>query len=315
MEIDAWTRRNTKHILSPRMEIAEIKKRALLWGHLLVTLPAIAVISAVLVFHKYLFMLGWPYYLTMGFALAYQWYTAAMPLWRGTLTKRGVSESEVEQIADEGGLVLPGASSAGLLALHTTAAGLCATYLNVWLAGQMVHWILPLIGQPAPFHVMDFYLQHFELANVIPAFLLGCVIVRKFPGFSTWAWLVPTIVFLYKLVTFVEPNVSLLAPGDPWHRFSYYFVIERVAPTLKFTPTSFEWGGPDPVRVLEQINVVAPLYCGIAYTLGAFATKTKALHRAWQSFSREPEVEIIEPEEAGIVDTPNDSIEEPLQRK
>ena len=179
----------------------------------------------------------------------------------------------------------------------------------------MVHWILPLIGQPAPPHVMDFYLQHFEFANVVPAFLLGCVIVRKFPEFSTWAWLVPTAVIFYKLATFVEPNVSVLASGDPWHRFSYYFVIQRVAPTLKFTPTSFDVSGPDPVRVLEQIAVVAPLYCSIAYSLGAFATKTKALQRVWESFSREPDAEIIEPEEAGIVDTTNDSVEEPLQRK
>ena len=296
------------------MEIADVKQRALLWGHLLVTLPAVAVLGAVLFFRKYLFVPGWPYYITVGLALAYQWHTAAMGRWRTALRKRGFPESEVEDIAENGGLVLPGASSAGLLAIHTTAAGLCATYLNLWLAGLLVRWILPLIGQPAPPHVMDFYLQHFEFANVVPAFLLGCVIVRKFPELSTWAWLVPTAVIIYKLVTFAEPNVSVLVSGDPWHRFSYYFLIQRVAPTLKFTPTSFEWGGPDPVRVLEQITVVAAFYSSIAYSLGAFATKTKALKRIWESFSREPDVEIIEPEEAGVVVVP-ESAEEPLQRK
>ena len=297
------------------MEIADVKQRALLWGHLLVTLPAVAAIGVVLFFRKYLFVPGWPFYLTAGFALAYQWYTAAMARWRTELRKREFSESEVAEIAEKGGLVLPGASSVGLLALHTTAAGLCATYLNLWLAGLLVHWILPLVGQPAPPQVMDFYLQHFELANVVPAFLLGCVVVRKFPEFSTWAWLVPTAVIFYKLVTFVEPNVSVLASGDPWHRFSYYFVIQRVAPTLTFTPTSFDVSGPDPVRVLEQITVVAAFYCSIAYSLGAFATKTKALQQVWESFSREPDAEIIEPEEAGMVDTPTDSVEGPLQRK
>ncbi len=297
------------------MEIADAKQRALLWGHLLVTLPAVAVLGVVLFFRKYLFVPGWPYYLTTGLALAYQWYTAAMARWRTALRKRGFSESEVEEIAEKGGLVLPGTSSAGLLALHTTAAGLCATYLNLWLAGLVVPWILPLIGQPAQPHVMDFYLQHFEFANVVPAFLLGCVIVRKFPEFSTWAWLVPTVMIFYKLVTFMEPNVSVLASADPWHRFSYYFVIQRVAPTLKFTATSFDVSGPDPVRVLEQITVVAPFYCSIAYSLGAFATKTKGLQKIWESFSREPEPEVIEPEEAGIVVVPDESVEGPLQRK
>ena len=43
--------------------------------------------------------------------------------------------------------------------------------------------------------------------------------------------------------------------------------------------------------------------------------KTKALQQVWESFPREPDAEIIEPEEAGIGDTPNDSVEEPLQRE
>jgi hypothetical protein len=297
------------------MEISDVKQRALLWGHLLVTLPAVAVLGGVPFFLRlFVFVPSWPYYLTTGLALAYQWYTAAMARWRTVLRTRGFSEGEVEEIAEKGGLVLPGASSAGLLALHTTAAGLCATSLSLWLAGLLVHW-MPLIGQAAPPRGMDFYLQHFELANIVPAFLLGCVIVRKFPEFSTWAWVVPAAVIFYKLVTFVEPSVSVLASGDPWHRFSYYFVIQRVAPTLKFTRTSFDVSGPDPVRVLEQITAVAPFYCSIAYSLGAFATKTKALQRVWESFSREPDAEIIEPEEAGIVDSPKDSVEGALQRK
>jgi len=61
--------------------------------------------------------------------------------------------------------------------------------------------------------------------------------------------------------------------------------------------------------------VVAPFYCSIAYSLGAFATKTKGLQKIWESFSREPEPEVIEPEEAGIVVVPDESVEGPLQRK
>ena len=36
------------------MDVADVKERALLWGHLLVTLPAVAVLGAVLFFRKYL---------------------------------------------------------------------------------------------------------------------------------------------------------------------------------------------------------------------------------------------------------------------
>lgn len=297
------------------MEGFDIRQRPLLWGYLLVTLPAVAAIGVVLFFREYLFVPSWPYYLTTGLALAYQWYTTAMPHWRIALTRKGVSESDVEEIAQKGGLVWPGASSVGLLALHTTAAGLCATYLNLWLAGRFVHWILPLIGEPAPPHMMDFYLQHFELANAVPAFLLGCVIFHKFPDFSTWAWWLPTTVILYKLVTFVAPTVSVLLPSHPLNRFSYYFLIQRVAPTLTFTRTSFDVGGSDPVRVLEQMTVIAPLYCSIAYSLGAFATKTNRLKRLWESLSREPGPEVIEPEGAGVVTISKDSEDAPLQRR
>jgi len=286
------------------MEIADAKRRALLWGHLLVTLPAVAVLAVVLFFRKYLFVPGWPYYLTTGLALAYQWHTEAMARWRTTLGKKGFSESEVEEIAENSGLVLPGASSAGLFALHTTAAALCVTYLNPWLAGQFVHWILPLTGQPTPSHAMDFYLQHFELASVVPAFLLGYVIAYQFPKLSTWTWLLPTLVISYKLLTFADPNTSILAGGNTWNRFSYYFVIQRISPLY----------GSDPERWLQQVTVVASFYSSLAYTVGAFTTKSKALQRIWESFSREPEPEVIEPEEAGVVVVP-ESVEEPLQRK
>jgi hypothetical protein len=120
---------------------------------------------------------------------------------------------------------------------------------------------------------------------------------------------------LYKLVTFVDTNVSVLDTGNPLHRFSYYFVIQRLAPTLRFTPTSFDVSGPDPMRFLAQITVVAPLYCSIAYCLGAFVTKTKGLQRVWESLSREPEPEVIQPEEADVVVIPSESVEEPLQQE
>lgn len=288
------------------MEVLRIKRQALLWGHIFVTLPAATALSVVLFFHSYLliFVPGWPYCVTLGIALAYQWHTAAIGHWRVAQIKRGLSETEVDEIARKGRLLFPGASWAGLFALHTTAAALCAMYLSLWLAGVLVRWVLPLIGQPAPLHVMDFYFQHFELANVIPAFLVACLMVIKFPRLGIWAWLMPTLVIVYKLVTFVEPNASVLVSGDPWRRFSYYFVIERVAPTLKFTRTTFDVSG-DPLRVLAQMQVVATFYCGIAYSLGAFAMKTRALRRAWEHCSREAQFEITTPEEGVLGATAN----------
>jgi hypothetical protein len=288
------------------MEFANLKGRAILWGHLVVTLPAIAAIPLVFLFCNYLYVsvsVYFVYYVTAGAAIGYQWYAAAMPRWRMALRRKGLSESEIEAIARQGGLALPGASAVGIFALQTSAAALCATYLNLWLAGRIVHWVLPLIGASAPHNAIYFYMQHFELANAIPAFVLGYIISRKFPEFGSWAWLLPTLVILHKLITYAEPNVSVFAVSHPWHRFSYYFVIAR--PRFNFLPSGLD-------RLFEQIRVVAPFYSSLAYSVGAVAMKTNALQRVRESFPNVPDAEIIQP---GIVDTPNDFVEEPLQRK
>src|SRR5579864_4448582 len=110
---------------SARMEASDLK-RTLFWGHLSVTLPAIAAIILVpVLFRNHLFFPAWLYCLTIGIAIGYQWCAAAIPRWKAALRRKDIPEGEVEDIARRGGLVLPGASSVGLLALHTSAAVLC----------------------------------------------------------------------------------------------------------------------------------------------------------------------------------------------
>jgi hypothetical protein len=108
-----------------------------------------------------------------------------------------------------------------------------------------------------------------------------------------WAWILPTIILSYKLLTFTDPHASVLA-SDPWSRFSYYFVIERYMPTL------YNFRGSDPVRVTAQMVVVAPFYSGVAYSIGALMRKHNVLERIIKSFLREPEPTVFLPEEAGV---------------
>jgi hypothetical protein len=140
--------------------------------------------------------------------------------------------------------------------------------------------------------------------NVVPAFLLGYVVVQKFPKFSSWAWLLPAVMISYKLITFADPNTSVLAGSSTWYRFSYYFVIQRLSPIHGF----------DPERWLQQVTVVASLYSSLAYSVGAFAAKCNVLQRIRGSFPDGSDPEVIKPEEAGVVVMP-ESAEEPLQHK
>jgi hypothetical protein len=99
----------------------------------------------------------------------------------------------------------------------------------------------------------------------------------------------------YKLLTFADPNASVFATSDLWRRFSYYFVIEQLNSPYDLRGLS------DPERWLQQVTVVAPFYSSVAYSVGAFVVKTKALERISESLSREPKPEVISPEEGVVI--------------
>jgi len=166
--------------------------------------------------------------------------------------------------------------------LHTYLAYFCAMNLSQWLVFHWFGWISPVfhisIGIPAT----DWYLQHFELATILPALVVGYVnVVRFLPdvatiylhedatlgsdSIATWAWGIPTIVLLYRMLMYHSPS-SVLS-GTRLTAVAYFFDIQKVMPTLANPLAS------DPVRVWAQMSITAPFYTGIAYSLGALASK------------------------------------------
>jgi hypothetical protein len=94
-----------------------------LLGHLAITVPV--VLAVPLVVYWGLGEFGpplWPYYVTAGLALAWQWYSIALPRWKGGLL--------TEDVARRSGLEWPGAAAIGSFALHTTAVPLCGIILG-----------------------------------------------------------------------------------------------------------------------------------------------------------------------------------------
>jgi hypothetical protein len=117
---------------------------------------------------------------------------------------------------------------------------------------------------------------------------------------ATSAWILPTVILVYKLLTFTEPYASILALHSST-RFSYFFVLQRTMPTF--------FGGGDPVRVTEQIDVVAPFYAGVAYSIGALAATHNLLERFFgHSRSVQTEPELAEAE------TPDGRVEDGAER-
>lgn len=266
--------------------------RAAFVGYLTLTAPAIAVILlmpflALRMFGPFLLI----YYLVAGIALAWQWYSVALPSWKKWLIGKGSPEEEVDALARRCGFAWPVEAAIGPFALHTAAAALCGLHLGPWLVGRWYAWILPLTGRSSPIITGNEYLQNFELANILPAVVVGYLVSRHFRRFATYGWVLPTVALCYKLLTFPEPESSVLAPHSST-LFSYFFVIQRTVP--KFTPG---FGGVDPIRVAEQMTVVAPFYAGLAYTAGALAGTRNLLDRFFRRSPMQADAQGLETEE------------------
>jgi hypothetical protein len=276
------------------MDFAISRQAAVIVGHLLITTPAVAIGALALFFRHYLIISSppWPYYMMAAVALAWQWHSAALLRWKAHYSKHGIPETEVDEIARQGGLALP-VASIGAFALHTTAAALCASNLDARLTGLWFHWMLPFFGLSGPHYASDaraFYLQHLAIANLTPAFMVGYVACHKYKRLASWAWLLPTMFMAYKLLMFTDPNVSVLTGSHWWSRFSYYFGTN--------VPNS---GNFAPQRFLEQVTIVAFFYSGIAYSLGAVAQKQGIFTRIVASLRRGPTIPAGESELACAV--------------
>jgi hypothetical protein len=303
-----WTEQGRQGYTAPHMEHPDATSQAVLLGHLLITIPAIAAIPLLLYFGLYMFGTDLLlYYICAGLAVSWQWYVIAVPHWKESLRKRGVHENEIEEIRRRSGLLWPGASLVGLFAFHTTIAAICPMHVGHWLVGCWFAWILPLTGRTSSAGFMDYsdyYLQHLELLSILPAMAVGYICCRYLPKVATWAWILPTLILSYKLLTFTDPQASVFS-SSPLSRFSYYFVI------LRLTPTFTDLRGSDPIRLVQQMTVVAPFYSSVAYSIGALLEDHKMLERIIRRTFAEPESEVFGAEHAGGESTV-DANEEPV---
>jgi len=277
----------------PIMEGDNSRSGSVLLGHLTITVLLIAAIWIMLRWGLYQFGPSlWPYYVTGGIALAWQLYSMGLPRWKGLFKRYDLKAKQTEDVAQHAGLMWRGIGAIGSFAFHTTAAAVCGIHLGPWLLSRWFVWVLPLIGISSITPRADYWLQHLELVSVIPALVAGFVVSRYFEELSSWAWVVPTIILAYKLLTFTDAHASVLASADPWSPFSYYFVIQQHMPTF----SDFWYGVSDPARVTEQMIVTVPFYSGVAYSVGALFRENKAIDRIVSSLRREHE---SGPEEAG----------------
>jgi hypothetical protein len=272
---------------------AVLTSRATLVGHLVMTAPAIAAILLIPFFSLYMFgPFLFIFYVMTGIGIGWQWYLVALPNWKKWLTGKGAQQEEIESLARRSGLAWPADAAIGPFALHTAAAAICGVHLGPWLLSRWYVWMLPLTGT---IHIPtgNEHLQNFELVSIVPALVLGYLLARRFGRFAAYAWVLPTVVLAYKLLTFTEPHASVLAASSSMTRFEYFFVIQRRIPT--FSPG---FGGVDPIRVALQMTIVALFYSGLAYSVGALAGKRNLLDRVFRRSPIQDEPEGMETQQS-----------------
>lgn len=164
--------------------------------------------------------------------------------------------------------------------IHTAVVYGCAIRLSPWLIYHWFGWVAPMLhvsinvprGDWPP---GDWYLQHLELATVVPALLVGYVnLIRFLPAsvgvtrsasVAVWAWAIPAVVLSCKMLLYHAPS-SVLSSSSPT-AIAYFFEIQKRMPTRTNPFAS------DAIRVLAQMTITAPFYAGVAYSLGALASK------------------------------------------
>jgi hypothetical protein len=170
-----------------------------------------------------------------------------------------------------------------VLTIHTLVVYTSAVRLSPWLVYHWFGWIAPIIHATIRTPATDWYLRHLELVTIIPALVVGYInvtrflprIVRSYLGESNlrsaavWSWVIPVIVLAYEVFNH-RPHSSVLYGSTMWP-IEYLFDIQKVMPNRS------NFSATDPVRVLTQMIVTAPFYAGVAYSLGALASKHRLL--------------------------------------
>jgi hypothetical protein len=178
--------------------------------------------------------------------------------------------------------------------LHAYVAYTCAIHLSAWLVFHWFGWVMPILHVSTSTPATDWYLQHFEVMTILPALVVGYLNVAHFlpnsirtflhegrHSIATWVWIFPTLVLLYRMLEYHAPSSSVLY-GSAMTKVRYFFDIVKVMPTQQTFLAS------DPFRVWAQMSVTAPFYAGVAYSVGALASKYEMLAKIF-TFEKQDE--------------------------
>ncbi len=184
-----------------------------------------------------------------------------------------------EQISSEGQRRLHTSRWQALWFLpHLAVVYAIVNFFTPWLAGWTRVTLLPLLQQPTSSGRFEFLFSHILAFSFIPAFLCGLVNARFKHKAAQFVWIVPTIVLVYKYLTFPAASVFANQASGAFH---YYFGGSFLVPEFRNLPELFEiaGSGSDMTRGMAQLKFTAPFYAAVGYGLAAWIGRRTELNR------------------------------------
>lgn len=163
------------------------------------------------------------------------------------------------------------------LFLHVAALYITVTICSPWLAGITYNVVMPGLGISRTGSSFQFLFSHLFAFSFIPAFIVGFINARYRHVVALFVWTVPAAVLAYKFATFPTSVFESRFGAALHHYFGGNFFI----PEFHDYRDLFRHIVPsvDARRGMDQLQFTAPVYGGIAYSLGAWLSKEYLLRK------------------------------------
>jgi hypothetical protein len=159
--------------------------------------------------------------------------------------------------------------------LHLAALYVTVNICSPWLAGTVYNFVMPALGISRTGSSFQFLFSHLVAFSFIPAFISGFINAKYRHVVALLVWTVPTAVLAYKFATFPASVFESRFMAALHHYFGGSFFI----PEFHTYSDLFRYVAPglDASRGMDQLRFTAPVYAGIAYSFGAWASRAGLL--------------------------------------
>jgi hypothetical protein len=161
--------------------------------------------------------------------------------------------------------------------LHLSAVYAIAKYGTPWLSAWTRGTLLPFLQHPTSSSGFEFLFSHILALSFIPALVAGLANARFKHKVAWFVWLVPAAILTYKFLTFPTPSVFQSQFAAAWHQYfgGGFSIADFRGSAREFL--MFVGSNPGIRRGLEQLNVTAPFYAGLGYSLAAWVGQRASL--------------------------------------